>query len=116
MVLAEIPDNAIFILVMLAIAGFKALAEKFGQKSQDDVYQEYDENDSVETDYEEYTRQLRERQAEIIARQQGVEPAPPPLPVSIPAAPQQAQQPEPKPYKPPVVKKPQLTAAEAQSL
>ena len=116
MVLAEIPDNAIFILVMLAIAGFKTLAEKFGQKSQDDVYQEYDENDSVETDYEEYTRQLRERQAEIIARQQGVEPAPPPLPVSIPAAPQQAQQPEPKPYKPPVVKKPQLTAAEKQAL
>lgn len=119
MVLAEIPENVIFIVVMLAIAAFKALSEKFANKGQDETHQEYDEYDSVETDYDEYARQLRERQAEILARQQGQEQAPPPLPSTQPVRSQPSpkpQAPEITPYSPASLKKPQLTAAEQQAL
>ena len=114
MVLAEIPDNVIFIVVMLAIAAFKALGEKFGNKEPQETYEEYDEEDSVETDYEEYARQLHERQAEILARQQGQQqPTPPPIPTSPEVVVQKRVE---KPYVPPVVKKPQLSAAEKKAL
>lgn len=119
MVLAEIPDNVIFIIVMLAIAAFKALGEKFG-KNKEETYEKYDEEDSVESDYEEYTRQLRERQAHILAQQQSRPQAPPPLPAGQ-GPPTKLNPPVTKtvevtPYSLPVVKKPQLSAAERKAL
>lgn len=112
MILAEIPEQIIFVVVMLVIAAIKALGEKFGKKEQQtyEEYPEYEEN-TIQTDYDEYARQLRERQAEIIARQtaQAALDAPPPLPFSTPAVIE-------KPYVAPIVKKPTLSAAEQQAL
>lgn len=107
MILAEIPEQLIFVVVMLVIAAIKALGEKFGKKPEQ-TYEEYEEDDSVEADYEEYTRQLRKRQAEILTRQQQAE-SPPPLPNAAPVVFE-------KPYNPPVVKKPKLSAAEKNAL
>lgn len=106
MILAEIPEQLIFVVVMLVIAAIKAMGEKFGKKKEP-TYEEYEEDNSVETDYEEYARQLRERQAEILARQQAD--APPPLPSAAPVVFE-------KPDTPPVVKKHKLSAAEQKAL
>lgn len=119
MVLAEIPDNLIFIIVMLVIAAFKALAEKFGNKNHEDTYSPEDaepDYDYVE-EYEEYQRQIEQQKREILARQQGREEAPPPLPPVTETAPKVViHKPSPTPYQPPVVQKPKLSSAEQQAL
>lgn len=113
MILAEIPEQLIFVVVMLVIAAIKAMGEKFGKKPESayEEHQEHEEDHSVENDYEEYARQLRERQAEILARQQQTQQTtpPPPLPNAAPVVFE-------KPYTPPVVKKPKLSAAEQKAL
>lgn len=112
MFFAEVPEQIIFVVVMLVIAAIKALGEKFGNKGQqaDKDYPEYEES-TVETDYEEYARQLRERQAEILARQQAeiIPDVPPPLPSFTPEVVEST-------YVTPVVRKPTLSEAEQKAL
>ncbi|MGJ8695139.1 MAG: hypothetical protein ACSHYF_02395 [Verrucomicrobiaceae bacterium] len=88
MVLAEFDPQFIIVLVMVVLAGVKALIEKLQEKAHPPVTgEDYEGPETIETDYEEYARQLRERQAEIAAQQRAaLETAPPPLPSAIPVA------------------------------